>query len=132
GTLLEITNPSEPATVTYAASETDNWRTLITTLMSRSDVQKTALTDLLRTAKAASERGCVRFSAVSAPTATEIANYRAGTATWSSLAWPLDVRGMRNQTCYMELQLVPDGEPSSSSLVMPFFWSTALLKEVSR
>lgn len=131
--LLEITNPYELPTVTYAANNTSSWRTLVTTLVGRSNAQKVVLTDLMRTALGSStRRGVVRFRSVSAPTETEISNYRAASANWSSLNWPLDRYGMRNQTCYTELQLVPDNDASDGALVLPFFWSTSLSKTVTK
>jgi Tfp pilus assembly protein PilW len=138
--LLEITNRSEPATVTYAATDTTNWRSLVTTLTSRSNATKTELTDLLRKAKpssgSSSKRGAVRFRASLAPSITELSNYRSGTATWTSLAWPQDLAGrstgMRSIVCFMELQLDPEETNDSIESAVPFFWSTALWKEVSR
>jgi len=96
GTLIEVTNPSEPATTTYAATDTANWRTLVTTLCSRNNAVTVELTNLLRTAAtstgaSATHRGCVRFRYSSTPSNTELANYRAGSASWTSLAWPQDI-----------------------------------------
>jgi len=136
--LLEITNRSEPATTTYPASEAANWRTLVTTLTSRSNATKVELTSLLQTANVSStaERAAVRFRYSAAPTNAELAAYRAGTATWTSLAWPQDLvkntTGVRSIACFIELQLAPDENNSSPDNVLPFFGSTSLWKEVQR
>jgi hypothetical protein len=139
--LVEITNPSEPATTTYAATDATNWRTLVTTLASRSNAVKVELTSLLRTAatsnsSSATYRGCVRFRANYAPSATEMTNYRAGTATWTSLAWPQDLAGktmgVRSAGCFTELQLVPNAGDRLADNAIPFFGSTLLWKEVTR
>jgi hypothetical protein len=139
--LIEITNPSEPATTTYASSDQANWRTLVTTLTGRSSAVKVELTSLLRTAATSSagnatRRGCVRFRYKSAPSDAEIASYRAGTATWISLAWPQDVSGktmgVRSLGCFTELQLTPDATDNGAESALPFFGSTLLWKVVTR
>ena len=139
--LVEITNPSEPATTTYASSDLTSWRTLVTSLTSRSNAVKVELTNLLRVAATststnATRRGCVRFRSKSAPSDAEIASYRAGTATWTSLAWPLDsagkTMGMRSLGCFTELQLVPDITDNSAETALPFFGSSLLWKVVTR
>jgi hypothetical protein len=139
--LLEITNPSEPATTTYASSDQANWRTLVTTLTGRSNAVKVELTPLLRTAATststnATRRGCVRFRYKSTPSDSEIASYRASTATWTSLAWPQDsggkTMGMRSLGCFTELQLVPESSDGALEDALPFFGSTLLWKVVTR
>lgn len=139
--LIEITNPSEPATTTYASSDQTNWRTLVTTLSGRSNAVKVELTSLLRvaatsTAGNATRRGCVRFRYKATPSDSEIASYRAGTATWTSLAWPQDISGktmgVRSLGCFTELQLVPDPTDSTAENALPFFGSTLLWKVVTR
>ena len=141
GSLIEITNRSEPATTTYASSDLANWRTLVTTLTSRSNAVKVELTGLLRTAATstssnATRRGCVRFRYRAAPTDSELASYRAGTASWTSLAWPQDssgkTAGMRSLGCFAELQLIPDAADDVAEDAVPFFGSTLLWKVVSR
>jgi hypothetical protein len=139
--LIEITNPSEPATTTYASSDLTNWRTLVTTLTTRNNAVKVELTNLLRTATTstannASRRGCLRFCYSAAPSDAELANYRAGTATWTSLAWPQDLAGktmgVRSLGCFTELQLTPDATDNTAESALPFFGSSLLWKEVTR
>jgi prepilin-type N-terminal cleavage/methylation domain-containing protein len=139
--LIEITNPSEPATTTYASSDQANWRTLVTALTSRSNAVTVELSSLIRTAATstltnATIRGCVRFRYKAAPSDAEIASYRAGTATWTSLAWPQDsagkTMGMRSLGCFSELQLVPDPTDNAAENALPFFGSTLLWKVVTR
>lgn len=139
--LIEVTNPSEPATATFASSDLANWRALVTSLTSSSSAVKVELTGLLRTAAAsatvdADRRGCVRFRYVAAPSDAEIASYRAGLAAWTSLAWPQDLAGttmgMRSLGCFTELQLVPDPADSAADDALPFFGSTLLWKVEAR
>lgn len=135
--LIEITNPSEPATTTYPSSDQTSWRTLVTTLTNRSNAVKVELTSLLRTASTGStRRGCVRFRYRSAPSDAEIASYRAGNATWTALSWPQDSAGktvgMRSLGCFAELQLVPDSSDNTAEEALPFFGSTLLWRVVSR
>lgn len=138
--LLEITNPSEPATITYAASDLANWQALVQTLTSRTNAVKTELTGMLRTAPvtalSSTRRAALRFRASAAPTAEELIDYRTGTATWSSLSWPQDRRGrtmgLRGLACFVEMQLAPDETIDSNENVLPFFGSTVIWKEVTR
>lgn len=139
--LIEITNPSEPATATFASSDLANWRALVTALTSSGSAVKVELTDLLRTAVTstsaeATRRGCVRFRYAAAPSDAEIASYRAGLASWTSLAWPQDragtTMGMRSLGCFTELQLVPDPADNAADDALPFFGSTLLWKVVAR
>jgi hypothetical protein len=135
--LIEITNPSEPATVTYSSSDQANWRTLVTTLTNRSNAVKVELTSMLRTASTGStRRGCVRFRYRSAPTDAEISSYRAGNSTWTALSWPQDsagtTMGMRCLGCFAELQLVPESSGNTADDALPFFGSTLLWRVVNR
>lgn len=142
GTLLEITNPSEPSTTpTYASSDLTNWRTVVAMLTGHSSAVKVELTNLLRTAATstspnASQRGCVRFRYSAAPSDTELSNYRAGTSAWTSLPWPQDVAGktmgLRSLGCFTELQLVPTANDTEVGDALPFFGSTLIWKEVQR
>jgi hypothetical protein len=141
GSLIEITNPNEPATSTYPSSDMANWRTLVTALTSRSNAVKVELTDLLRTAATstsanATRRACVRFRYQSAPSDAEIASYRCGTANWTSLAWPQDLAGktmaMRSLGCFTELQLTPLTDDHSAENALPMFGSTLLWRVVNR
>ena len=139
--LIEITNPSEPATTTYASSDLANWRTLVTTLTGRSNAVKVELTDLLRTAATstatnATRRGCVRFRYKATPSDAELASYRASTTAWTALAWPQasggKTVGMRSIGCFTELQLVADTSDGAAENSLPFFGSTLLWKVVTR
>jgi hypothetical protein len=114
---------------------------LVTTLTSRSNAVKVELTNLLRTAATsasanASLRGCIRFRYSAAPSDTELANYRAGSATWMSLAWPQDLAGktmgVRSLACFTELQLTPDPTDNAPESAIPFFGSSLRWKEVAR
>jgi prepilin-type N-terminal cleavage/methylation domain-containing protein len=139
--LLEITNPSEPATVTYPASATASWQTLVDTLSSRTNASKVVLTDLLRvaavgTSAGAKQRGAIRFRASLLPSDADLGRYRDGLASWTSLPWPQNLSGnrygVRSLACFTELQLVPSPEATSADEALPFFGSAMIWKEVKQ
>jgi hypothetical protein len=145
GTLLEIRSPSDGATVP-AATNMSAWRTLTDQMKTSETTDKIALTDRLRTAplsgswssslSASQLRGVVRFRCLMAPSASEWAEYRAGTRTWANVSWPLDsyrsTSGTRTVACQTELQLVAGNMAAATSTAIPFFGSTSLSYELPR
>ena len=143
GELIELTDRAGPTTSVPAMSDDAGWRTLLTNLASSASATHVSLTTLLRVAEpptyapgTLSKRGVIRFREQMAPTAQEIANYRASSGSWSSLSWPLGLYGQTygvvNRVCYIEMHLVPATESSTSSEVIPFFWSSSINRELAR
>lgn len=134
--LLEITWPSSSATAP-ATSDTTSWSTLANNFRTANGPMRTVLTNMLRsnpvTANSSTIKGAIRFRVLMQPDAAEWAAYRAGTASWSSLDWPQDLRGSTTGTrivsCQTELQLLPtSGEVSNSAGlgILPMFSSSSI------
>ncbi len=142
---IEVRSPTE-TTAVPAVSDTGSWKTLTDRLKSSTTVTKTLLTDRLRTAPLTGDyndtlspsdlRGCVRFRRLMAPSDSEWSQYRAGTKTWQSLAWPLDsyrtTSGTRAIACQTELQIAPGSMSSSSTTAIPFYGSASIQYELAR
>src|SRR5205085_5577458 len=104
--LVEITPASSDVrAVPLPTVDYTLWATFIDGLKNSSQSTKTVLTDLVRVASVTSStampglsagtqlRGVVQFDCQATPSATDWSAYRAGTATWSSLAWPQGLYG---------------------------------------
>lgn len=137
--LLEIRAPANNAIVPVATDQTA-WRNLVETLRTSLSVERTELTDRLRTASvqagmSTNVRGCIRFNLLMGPSLEEWADYRADSLEWDELSWPLDLyssrRGMRRVVCQYELQLQP-GDSEAAQPAIPFFGSAFLSYELTR
>ncbi len=112
--LMEITTPADSRAVPSPANAS-TFKSFIDGLKTESGVQKTQLTDLMRTAtdSANTLRGCVRFVVTMNPSDTEISSYRSGTTTWANVPWVQGIWspnvGMRQVWARTELQLMPAG-----------------------
>jgi prepilin-type N-terminal cleavage/methylation domain-containing protein len=143
--LLEIRSPTEMSTVP-ATSDIAGWQTLTNRLRTSAAVSKVVLTDRLRTAPITGDysdsllptdlRGMVRFRRILAPTEAEFSQYRGGTKTWQSLAWPLDsyrsTSGTRVIACQTELQIVTGTMATAASTAVPFYGSSSITCELTR
>jgi prepilin-type N-terminal cleavage/methylation domain-containing protein len=143
--LLEVRSPTEATTVP-AASDMTGWRTLTDRLKSSQTTNKVMLTDRLRTAPVTGDysdsllpadlHGAVRFRRWMAPSDQEWSQYRAGTKTWQSLAWPLDsfrsTSGTRAVACQTELQMAPGSMATAAATAIPFYGSAAINYELPR
>jgi prepilin-type N-terminal cleavage/methylation domain-containing protein len=143
--LLEIRSPTEMNSVP-ATGDAAGWQSLTNRLRASSTVNKIVLTDRLRTAPitgdysdslmSADLRGMVRFRRILAPTEAEFSQYRGGTKTWQSLAWPLDsyrsTSGTRVIACQTELQIVTGTMATAASTAIPFYGSSSITCELTR
>lgn len=137
--LVEITAPLDTRTVPLPSS-TSTFKTFINGLKTGSGVQKTVLTDLMRTAADSSNavRGCVRFVVTLNPSDAEINSYGSGSTTWANVPWAQGIWsvniGMRQVWMRSELQLMPAGNwlvtKSSAQQAVPFFGSAAYCYKV--
>lgn len=143
--LIEVRSPAENTTVP-ATSDLSGWISLTDRLKSSTTLTKTLLTDRLRTAPLTGNysdtlspsdlRGCVRFRRLMEPDDSEWSQYRAGTKTWQSLAWPLDsyrtTSGTRVVACQTELQIAPGTMSAAASTAIPFYGSALIQYELAR
>jgi len=134
------------ASVVPATSDTASWRTLIESLKTSATTDKVVITDRLRTAPLSGQwtaalpasqlRGVIRFNRIMAPSAGQWSQYKAGTRTWTALAWPLDSyrlsSGTRAVTCQTELQIVCGDMASATTTAVPFFGSALRTYELAR
>jgi hypothetical protein len=140
--LLEIRKTSD-SSVVPALSSTSSWQTLLTGMKTGAGATRTELSKLLRVADATNGgspnlRGCVRFNLLMAPSAAEWTNYRAGSAAWGDLAWPLNLygrqTGMRKVACQWEIQF--DGSSAAANQTaqppVPCFGSATVSYLLSR
>jgi Tfp pilus assembly protein PilW len=142
---IEVRSPTENVAVP-AASDTSAWTSLTSRLKSSTTVTKTVLTDRLRTSPLTGNysdtlspsdlRGCVRFRRLMEPSDSEWTQYRAGTKSWQSLAWPLDsyrtTSGTRVVVCQTELQIAPASMSSAAVTAIPFYGSASIQYELAR
>ncbi|RCS42089.1 type II secretion system protein [Bremerella cremea] len=138
--LLEITNPSL-TTVAPALNAPSDWRNLVQRLIDDTNSDMVEITDLLRAGKLGSNfYSTLRFKSRITPTATELAEARAGTVSWESLNWPTSIyssqSGLRQAWCAFEFQLVPSSDIATHATFKdessPFFGSSALYYQVTR
>jgi prepilin-type N-terminal cleavage/methylation domain-containing protein len=137
--LVEITVPTDTSTLP-SPTNASTFKTYIDGLKTESGVQKTLLTDLIRTAtdSANTLRGCVRFAVTLNPSDVDIASYRAGTMTWANVPWAQGIWsvniGMRQVWVRTELQMMPSGSSlvtkSTGMQPVPFFGSATYSCEV--
>lgn len=137
--LVEITVPSDTRALP-PSSPSSTFKSFIDGLKTESGVQKTLLTDLMRTAtdSANTLRGCVRFTVTLNPSDTDISSYRSGTITWASVPWAQGIWssniGMRQVWARTELQMIPAGSSlvtkSTGLQPVPFFGSATYSYEV--
>jgi prepilin-type N-terminal cleavage/methylation domain-containing protein len=133
--LVEITAPSDARTMPSPTTDAASFKTFIDSIKTESGIQKTQLTNLMRTAvpSGGATRGCLRFVATYNPTDAEISSYKAGTTTWSNLPWAQGFSspnaGMRQIWIRTELQMMPPGVSlvtnASAKHTVPFFGSAA-------
>jgi prepilin-type N-terminal cleavage/methylation domain-containing protein len=135
GALVEITAPSDTRTMPSPTTAAASFKTFIDSIKTEAGIQKTQLTNLLRTAtpSGGATRGCVRFVATYNPSDAEIAAYKAGTTAWSNLPWAQGFcspnAGMRQIWARTELQLMPPGASlvtnAAAKQAVPLFGSAA-------
>ncbi len=145
GRLVEFRSPSDGSTAP-APADIAAWRTLTDGIKASQASEKIVVTDRLRTAPlsgpwspalTASElRGALRFRRLMAPTEQQWAEYKAGTRSWSAVAWPLDsfrpTSGTRAVACQTELQIVSGDMASAAATAVPFFGSALRTYELAR
>lgn len=138
--LLEITWPTNTATVP-AVSDTTDWGTNLATMKAGgSGVVQTMISDLMRASSpsgsgtaASSLAGCIRFEAVLNPSSSQYASFQAGTLAWSSLSWAQGIygatSGLAETWVRVELQMLPgytaENDPAGQQ-ALPFFGSATL------
>ncbi len=146
GQLLEMTAPTNTGTVP-AASDQAGWQTALATLQTSPTTNSLLLTTLMRTCSTSTSgssgtqnlRGAVRFVMRVLPSATDWANYQAGSVTWMNLPWAQGIygtqTGLRQVWVRMELQLNPGTDLIENSAAavppMPFFGSAALYYQMN-
>ncbi|MBI3839459.1 MAG: type II secretion system protein [Planctomycetia bacterium] len=133
--LLEITSPTDTRIVP-PVTDWATWSTELTNLKTGATSQKVLITDLLRTAMPSSgtvARGAARFLVELHPTATDWANFRAGTLAFNNVPWVQSIygsqTGLRQTWVRSELQLMPGYNlPSdpSGQVAIPFLGSATL------
>ncbi len=133
--LWEITHPGNSAAAP-AASDTASWQTLLSALCTGVGPKRVVVTNRLHTASTNSNgastnlRAAVRFRLALTPSETEWAAYRAGTATFSSLPWPLDLygskAGLRNVACFAEFQMATAAANDTAETAFPYFGAASL------
>ncbi len=140
--LLEITVPGDTRVVP-PKSDASAWQSEIANMQTRNDAQRVVLTELLRTAGLGNGAsitmcGAVRFEQRQRPTDSELSQFRAGTAAWSSLTWPQGLftpsSGVRQSWMRCEIQLIPGStwvvnDPAAQT-ALPFFGSAAVYYRV--
>lgn len=138
GQLLQIRAPQDSRTIPLDASLNQSpWLETVAALKTDAQSERIVLTNLLRTAAVSGSkavpRTAVRFVQELQPSASEMAAYRAGTQSWSSLAWPQGMygtrAGMRQSWLRLELQLFPGEESridTTGQQATPFLGSAAL------
>ena len=140
--LLELTVPGD-SRVVPPVSDTSAWQSEMASLQGRNDAQRVVLTELLRTARLGNSAsiticGAVRFEQRLRPTDAELSQFRAGTASWSSLTWPQGLftpsSGVRQSWMRCEIQLTPGStwvvnDPAAQT-ALPFFGSAAIYYRV--
>lgn len=136
--LLQIRAPQDSRTIPLDASLNQSpWIETIAAVKTDAQSECVVLTNLLRAATVsgnkAAQRSAVRFVQELQPSADEMTAYRAGTQTWSSLAWPQGMygtqTGMRQSWLRLELQLMPGTESRTDATgqqAAPFLGSAAL------
>ena len=135
--LLEIRDSTNTASAP-AWTATSSWNTLVSTLLTSNTATRTVLTTRLHTAKpnaASTTRAAVRFLTIAGPTDTQWTNYRAGTAAWEDLDWPMDRYGSSYGSRMIALQielLVDANDGASSGNILPFFGSSTYSYQLSR
>jgi hypothetical protein len=137
--LLEITSPNNTGTVP-AITDTTDWATDLAAMKTGTSSTQTLLTDLMRSnspsssgSAASALAGCVRFVTVLNPTASDWANYNAGTLTWANMSWAQGICGSTTglAQCWVriELQMLPGytvvSDPTAQQ-VLPFLGSATL------
>jgi hypothetical protein len=138
--LEEVTDRTGPTTTVPASSDQAGWRTMVTNMINSPTAKRIPLTSLLRTGVplggTGQSHGMVRFRTALAPTETDLAYYNANNMAWGNMSWPLNTYGQEygvaQRVCFVELQLVPQGEVSSSGNAIPFFWSVSVQRTVKR
>jgi hypothetical protein len=133
--LLEITSPTDTRVVP-AITDLSTWNSELANLKTGLASQKVLITDLVRTATPTTgtvARGAVRFAVELHPTATDWANFRAGSLAFSSVPWVQTIygsqTGLRQTWVRGELQLMPGYNlPSdpSGQVAIAFIGSAAL------
>ena len=139
---VEITAPTDTRTVP-AVTDTATWRTQITAMKTSNGSKIVVLSDLLRTCSTAANgtsgmRGAVRFETRLRPSATDWANYKAGTVAWKDLPWVQGIygtqAGQRQVWLRTELQLSPGTEWTATNpavaQAVPYLGSAALYYEL--
>ena len=140
--LWEITIPSSKLTVPDPAN-TSAWNTVLGLIRGSESVERVVVTDLLRTAASNDDgdlRGALRFETRLAPSATEWAAYKVGSADWDDLSWAQGVygssTGLRQSWCQIEVQLTPEGSieagEDQQQVALSFFGSAALYYELNK
>lgn len=144
--LLEITWPTNTATVP-ALTDTTDWATNLAAMKSSSGGStQTLITDLMRASSPSTAgnsttalAGCVRFVVVQTPSASQWASYQAGTLAWSSLSWAQGIygatTGLAQTWMRVELQMLPGYTASSDPAgqqVIPFLGSATLNFQLSQ
>jgi hypothetical protein len=145
--LLEVTAPQDQRALPLDAPlEQSPWREMIEAIKTDSGSRRVVLTNLLRTASAASNSnarpsdllGAVRFEREMRPSAAEWSQYRAGTRTWDQLSWAQGIggrqTGLRQAWLRIELQLdpVPTAADEAKRPSLTFLGSAALFYELER
>ena len=135
---LQITNAND-LTTAPALNNPSAWRTLVTNMIAANDAEVSEISDQVRAGKIGSRYySTLRFQTRITPTATELANARAGTAQWEELDWPTSIyssaSGLRQVWCHFEFQLVPSTDiathGSLQEFAVPFYGSSALYYQV--
>ncbi len=140
--LMEITAPSDTRSVPQV-SDTTTWATELANMRASTTNRQVLLTDRLRVDQAASgttnRRGAIRFELELRPSSTSFASYRAGTATWDSMAWPQSfygsTTGLRQVWVRTEMQLNPGSTVTANAaadLIIPFFGSSSMYYQLSK
>lgn len=137
---VEMTAPSDTRTVP-TVDNLSSWRTEMAALKQAPTTKIATLTTLLRTGSTSASggggsttRGVARFETRLRPSATDWANFKAGTVTWMNLPWVQGIygsqAGLRQVWVRMELQLTPGTDwiesNSATALAIPFLGSAAV------
>lgn len=136
---VEMTAPSDTRTVP-AVTDLATWQTQLAALKRATTTKTVVLSTLLRSCStsvdggASTLRGDARFETRLRPSATDWANYKAGTVTWANLPWVQGVygsqAGLRQVWVRMELQLMPGVDwvesNTAAAQAIPYFGSAAL------
>lgn len=139
--LLEITKPLD-ARVAPNLSNTTAWQQELDSFRKSPDAKRVALTNLVRVATASGGstpelRAAVRFESVRRPSASQWADFIAGTTAWDDLPWVQGIRGrstgLCQSRCRIEIQLRP-GETTENhrDSAIPFFGSAAVYFQLKK